>query len=225
MPFIKGNKPHNAIDLIGRRFGKLVVISRAENSKDDRSMWLCKCDCGKEKIIKGKYLLNGNTKSCGCLSTELLIRRNIESGCRGGESYEKIYYTWYNMISRCKKGHGEDGENYKSRGISICKEWESYENFRDWSLENGFSENLTIDRVDNDGDYEPSNCRWTTVQVQANNRRSNHNVEFNGVTKTLADWSRFLNLDYGMLRARIKYGWGTDRLFSPPMHTEYKRRI
>lgn len=224
MVFKKGEPAHNVSNLIGMKFGRLTVISRAENSKDNRSMWLCRCDCdGNEKIIKGKYLLNGNTKSCGCLSIESLIKRNVSSGKRNGESYSKIYYTWYNMISRCYKDVDGTSKYYKNKGIIVCEEWKIYENFRDWSINNGFSDELSIDRIDYDGDYEPSNCRWVDIFVQANNKSTNHMITFNGETKTLMQWSRKFNLNYGLLSSRIYRGCSIEELFIPK-NEYYKNR-
>lgn len=155
------------IDLIGKRFGRLLVLSRVDKTNNGNYKWLCKCDCGNEKEILGDSLNSGRTQSCGCLHKEKVKEANGRHWGRG----TRLYNIWSGMRSRChSKGH-TGFKNYGGRGITVCKEWSNYCVFRDWALSNGYKDNLTIDRIDVNGNYEPSNCRWVDWTTQARNKR------------------------------------------------------
>lgn len=199
-------------DLVGKRFGMLAVLRRADNVGKN-TMWLCKCDCGNETITSGGRLVIGITRSCGCLK---FVGYNwIHEG-----SCTRIYNIWQSMKQRCQNKNAQAYKNYGGRGITVCPEWlgeSGFENFRDWSFSNGYADNLTIDRINNDGNYEPSNCRWVDMKTQSNNRRGNRMIEYNGEIHTLSEWSEITGIKIGALNSRLKRGWSCKECIETPL--------
>lgn len=154
------------IDITGKRFGRLLVIERRPTI-NRKAYWSCKCDCGNTITVSASSLLCGKTRSCGCLRKEQMKLRATVHGFSG----EPLYSVWNMMKQRCQNSNNKDYHFYGERGISVCDEWIRYPPFREWALKNGYLSGLTIDRIDSDGNYEASNCRWITIQEQQKNRR------------------------------------------------------
>lgn len=173
-----------ARDISGQRFGRLVAICFS-GKKNRRNFWKFRCDCGKEVEINISSVLCGRSTSCGCFHDEVTGSLNKSHG----ESKTRLYQCWRDMKVRCLLKTSKNWRNYGGRGISVCEErLNSYESFRDWSVENGYSDNLTLDRVDVNGNYCPENCRWTDRSVQNRNRRTTVFISLNGETKTEREW-------------------------------------
>lgn len=198
-------------NLTGRRFGRLTVIDLQRI--DGRIYWKCKCDCGNTKLIPRGSLVSGRTRSCGCYNRE----RAVETNTTHGMTETRLYQTWQNMKNRCRNKNVESYKYYGERGISLCDEWnESFESFAKWSMENGYADGLSIDRIDPNVGYEPSNCRWVDIVTQANNKRTNHLLTYNGETKTVAEWAREIGLSYKVLYRRVCLGWTAERALTTP---------
>ena len=193
-------------NISGVKFNRWTVIERRGSNRRGKSLWLCRCDCGTERIISAETLRKGQSMSCGCLAKEI----NTTHGAT-----DSITYTsWVQMIRRCH-GSGE-GAVYKSRGIKVCDRWRY--SFKAFVSDMGERASIahSVGRIDNDGDYEPTNCRWETKSEQANNRRTNHLITWNGETLTISQWEKRLGLPAKQLRTRLSQGWTFDRAVYEP---------
>lgn len=199
-----------AIDLTGKRFGRLVILERVESNRKDKPAWLCLCDCGNEIVSYSDYLSSGHTRSCGCLSREKVRERSTTHGYSG----TRLYNIWHGMIQRCECRSDARYKNYGARGIFVCRDWHDFQSFLDWAIINGYSDKLSIDRINNDGPYSPDNCRWTNCVIQSNNRRKNRIINYNGETNTLSEWCRKLGLKYKTVSRRLEIGHSLEDAFS-----------
>lgn len=188
-------------DLSGQKFGKLEVVKFYEKRKRKtgtgyRIYWLCKCDCGEYTVTESDSLKNGKSKSCGC--------SRVESITKHGMRFTRLYNIWHGIKDRCLCENATGYKDYGGRGIKVCDEWLDFIPFSEWALENGYNDELTIDRIDVDGNYEPSNCRWADTKTQANNRRNNVIVEYKDKKYTMAELSEKTNIPYRILSRRIE---------------------
>lgn len=204
-------------NLNGQRFGKLLVIGDSVK-QGRRKFYPCLCDCGRETLVRDDALTSGGTKSCGC-------SRSYHQGKTSDNRYERrgrLYHVWYGMKRRCENPKDTSYHRYGGRGITVCEEWSnSYEAFVDWAMESGYDPNskhkeCTLDRIDNNGNYEPSNCRWANMTVQSNNRRSSVLITYQGETLTVAEWAKKVGLNHGALLNRINQGWDIEVALTTP---------
>ncbi len=192
-------------DLTGQTFTKLYVIKRAEgNSNFGEARWLCRCECGQEKIVLGSDLRKGITKSCGCYNHEQHSKHN------GYE--EKLYSVWKSMRYRCRNTNHQNYDKYGGRGIEICDEWyNSYSSFRKFAYGKGYDPNIdgcsqTIERIDVNGNYEPNNCKLASRKEQANNKRNNVYIEIDGTVKTMSQWAEYSGVNRSTIQGRYNHG-------------------
>lgn len=184
------------LDLVGQRFGKLVVIKRAGSDKHWKTLWECQCDCGSPPlIVVGSNLTKGNSKSCGCTKREHMSKLRATHRMFGSPEYN----CWHSMLSRCRNPKDRAWHNYGGRGITVCERWLEFENFYA-DMGPRPSPEHSIDRINNNGNYEPGNCRWATRQEQNVNRRTTHMHE----GKTIKEWAAELNTPYRTVLARYK---------------------
>ena len=205
-------------DLEGKRFGRLTVTSYA-GKKGRLNRWNTLCDCGGERIVQSGNLVTGNTKSCGCLCREMVSqarRKHGESGnAESGRTPE--YTAWAAIRRRCENPNDGSFSRYGGRGISVCDRWRlSFEDFLE-DMGRRPSEFHSIDRIDNSGNYEPSNCRWATDKEQSRNRRSNRVLEYNGEKKCLTEWAEEMNVNSKAIEARLKRGWSVGKSLTTPV--------
>lgn len=200
------------VELLGKRFGRLTVVAKVE-SLNYRSRFLCKCDCGNEKLVLGQNLLSGHVQSCGCLHSEKSKARIVEYNSAinreiHGETRTRLYRIWEGIKTRCFKQTHKSYKDYGARGVTMCDEWcNSFTAFRDWSLANGYNDKLSIDRIDVDGDYSPQNCRWVAPSVQASNKRilSRNTTGYTGVSynKASGKFVAYITRNYKMIHLGV----------------------
>lgn len=209
-------------DLTGQKFGRLTVIELVKIN--NRSHWLCKCECGKETFVQGGYLTSGHKKSCGCLHDDLSRERLTKMNETHGESKTRLYKIWSDIKKRCYCKTFWAFDRYGGRGITLCDEWHDYTIFRDWCMANGYADSLTIDRIDNNGNYEPNNCRWVDRKTQANNKSNVKYITYKGETKSVSEWAETLGVKYSTLYGRIfNYGIPIDEAFTTKKYSIGKR--
>lgn len=203
-------------DLTGKRFGRLTVVELDRYSAESHgTRWICRCDCGNKKSILASCLKNGTTVSCGCYASEQKSKR---SKTHGFGNSDRIYRIWSGIKSRCYSTSDRNFKRYGARGITVCEEWrEDFMSFRKWALSNGYGDNLSIDRIDNNGAYSPENCRWTDKKTQSNNRRTNVYISYRGEARTLAEWASITGIKEFTLASRKRNGWSDEECIEVPV--------
>lgn len=197
------------VKMVGKKFGYLTVLGREgtkhyKGGKTD-SLWLCKCDCGNEVVVTGYCLFRGT--SCGCRKRKTIS----ESLKTHGGTGTKLYGVWLTMRNRCYNKNTKSYFRYGGRGISVCDEWRNdFSSFKKWAEEKGYKDGLTIERINNNGNYEPSNCRWATLLEQSHNKRNNHYVIYNGIRYTITELGRLTGIDRRVIDRRLKRGMSVD---------------
>ena len=209
---LRGDDMKRKVDLTGNRFGRLTVIGVDKGRSGRDKYWLCKCDCGNTSVTTTHKLVNGMTRSCGCYA----IERAKENGTKHGWSYTRLYRIWRGMKERCLNKNSKSYRNYGARGISVYPEWIEFEPFRDWAINNGYMDNLTIERIDVDGNYCPDNCKWATYSDQENNKRNTVRIEYNGETHSISEWSEIVGIGIETIRHRINSGWSIEEALTKP---------
>lgn len=205
-------------EMTGEVFGRLAVVGRSGSDKSGNAKWRCVCECGEVKDVLGQSLRNGSTVSCGCFNREI-----VSSHKTHGASHTSEYKAWYGMLQRCTNPNHEKWHRYGGRGISVCDRWKDYQNFlNDMGTR---PPGMTIDRENNDGNYEPSNCRWATQKTQGNNRGNNRTFTIDGIERTLSDASRKFGISKETVRGRLSCGWEADAAFKTPIQIQRKQDV
>lgn len=199
------------MELLGKKFNRLTVIKFAYN-KNKRNYWECKCDCGNTTFVTTSKLTTLWTKSCGCA-------RKTHGFTSGGKT-SRIYQTWSDMKLRCSSENSKIYKYYGGRGITVCNDWLKFENFYNWAISSGYTDKLTIERLNVNGDYEPKNCTWVTQKIQMRNRRCSVFLMFDGENKTIAEWSEIKNISQKTLGERIKRGWSVCDVLNKPVKVQ-----
>lgn len=192
------------LDISGVRYGRLVAIEKVGKNKSGNAIWNCKCDCGNIVNVCISNLRNSHTKSCGCYAKDL--SHNRKPRLTHGMSRTRIYHIWQGIKQRCYDERSTSFEHYGAKGITMCKEWETFEVFCEWAYNNGYNDKLTIDRKDVLGNYEPDNCRWVDVKTQNRNKETTCYITLNGETKSLGEWHELLGIPISTMVNRRNKG-------------------
>lgn len=202
------------VDSAGKKYGRLTAIRPNGKNKHGNVKWLCKCDCGNYTTVLGTKLRNGKTQSCGCL-----LREYNEAHCKKHpRRSDPLYAVWRAMRERCDNPNDPAYKNYGGRGIALSDEWHDFTAFRSWAMNNGYERGLTLDRINNDGDYSASNCRWVTRVVNNNNKRNNTTWEYNGRTQTISQWAKEIGINQGTLWWRIRNWDDPKKILTSPVN-------
>lgn len=221
---INTRRAHNFKDLAGQMFGRLTVVDiferRCYANSSPKIIWLCRCSCGVIVRCPSAHLANGNTRSCGCLKLDKLFERSTTHG----KTRTPEYRSWNAMLNRCYNRNGQAYRNYGGRGIIVCDRWrDSFVNFlADMGMRP--SKAYTIEREDNDGNYEPGNCSWQTKKVQANNRRTNRLITYQDKTLTVGQWADELGVSNSFIYARLNHGWSVEDALTKPRYYHPPKR-
>lgn len=205
------NRPK--LDLTGQKFYMLTVLGLSEKRVRNAITWKCKCDCGNITYVNTNQLTSGHCKSCGCWNT--VHPANLRHGMYGTQ----LYRAWKSIKDRCYREKCKEYKYYGAKGVTMCDEWlHDFQKFADWSIVHGFEEGLSIDRIDVNGNYEPSNCRWITMQQQMRNRTDTHYITYKGQTHCMRDWADILGISYHTLASRILCSkWSIEKSFTTPI--------
>lgn len=201
------------IEMVGKTYGRLTVLSISDRPTSCNKYLNCLCSCGREKLVKSSNLANGNTQSCGCLQRE----RSSQSSKTHGMSHTPLHNVWMGMIQRCTDKNSPSYKNYGGRGIKVCARWQDFIKFQE-DMGADWKKGLTLERIDNDGDYKPLNCRWATRAEQARNKRNN--VKLKG--ETAAEACRRLGMNHGAVSLRLKNGWPEKDAFNAGKRPKYR---
>lgn len=200
------------IDLKKQKFYRLTVLEKVIG-KGSKGLWKCRCDCGNIVFATSHDLRFEVKKSCGCFKKDYLSQKSMKHNL----TKTRIYKIWVDMKRRCYNSNKIGYCNYGERGIIICDQWKNnFLSFYNWSMQNGYKDDLSIDRINNDGNYEPSNCRWADRTTQNNNSRHNRYITYNGKTLTMSQWAKYLNLTYSCLKTRFRRGWPIEKALTTP---------
>lgn len=201
----------------GDVFGFLTAKEKI-GMKNCVEMWKCQCECGNYKTVSIYNLVSNHTTSCGCKRWKTGNRKH-------GLSRTRIYNIYTKMKQRCYNKNDVSYKDYGAKGITVCKEWlgkNGFQNFYNWAILNGYREDLTIDRINPYGNYEPSNCRWATYETQQNNRTNNAKIEFNGEVHTISEWAKIYDVPCDRISARLSHGWNVEKaLLTPKMKNQF----
>ncbi len=202
------------IEMSGLRFGRLVVLGRGSRGSGPEVHWFCRCDCGAEKLFSGYKIRSGHTKSCGCFSRDAVASLNLTHGHARGRKHSATYETWSAMLGRVGPS-SDKAAFYFSRGIRVCERWRRFEEFVADMGER--PDGRTLDRINNDGNYEPGNCRWATKTEQSRNRRNNVVLTHGGHTATVPEWAEKTGINAKALRRRVSLGWSDKEALTRPV--------
>lgn len=208
------------LNIAGEKYGRLIAVEWTGNACSSGRLWKFKCDCGAEIIASIGQVRSGNTTSCGCFAKEKLRSRN-EKMAKHKCTRSPTWNSWSAMRRRCQKQDDKDYHKYGARGIVVCERWQSFENFMADMGER--PEGMTIDRVDNNGNYEPENCRWATPLQQSRNSRNSVVIEYQGEKHCVAEWAALVGIEVKTLQYRIRSGWDVEKALSTPSMTNRKR--
>ena len=201
----------------GHRFGRYAVLYEVER-RDGRRRFLCRCDCGAEKAVRLEALRSGAVVSCGCYNRQI----SREANTKHGLSEKRVYRIWTGIKGRCLNPNNAEHRNYGWRGITICAEWMTFEPFHEWAMANGYRDDLTIERKDNDGPYSPDNCTWVPQEDQRRNTRRVQRVWLNGQGMTLRQWARAVGMHPSTLQGRLKTGIALEEALKPPVRLDQR---
>jgi hypothetical protein len=197
------------VNYIGKKFGKLTIVSLISNKYLYETKAICLCECGRTHVVRLNSLTSGATKSCGCINKK-------GTHWTHGKTHHRLYSIYNNIKTRCYNPKTWCYYRYGGRGIKMFEEWlKDFSKFYKWAVNNGYKENLTIDRINNDGDYCPENCRWVSRKQQANNTARNHLIEIDHIKYTIKEASEKFNIPYGLLQQRISHGWKPEDAICP----------